>query len=70
MGCESCSCYYSCQYMQRRFGTKECHEHRVPVIIVHTLELMKREETLKCTKTIWNTEQPMGYKYFTRKIYV
>lgn len=69
MKCEDCSSYYSCQYMKHRFGTKECQEHRVQIIIVHTLELMKREEILKCTKTIWNTKQPVGYKYTTKKIY-
>lgn len=53
MKCESCSYYYSCQYMQQRFDTKECQEHRVQTIVVYTLELMNREEILKCTKTIY-----------------
>lgn len=69
MKCEGCSCYYSCQYMQHRFVAKECEEHDIQVSILHSLELREREELLQVTKTIWNTKQPAGYKYTTKKIY-
>lgn len=50
MDCENCKCYYSCQYMQHRFGVKECKEHDLQVLMVHDLELKVREEMLRGKK--------------------
>ncbi len=48
MNCENCKCFYSCQYMQDRFGTKECAVGRkIFVDRNHKRELQERERLIK-----------------------
>lgn len=53
MECKDCQNYYSCQYMQHRFSIKECQEHDIQVLMLHSLELIERKELLQVTKTIY-----------------
>lgn len=48
MDCENCKCYYSCQYMQHRFGVKECDSNKLILVDIRYIkELRARDEMLK-----------------------
>lgn len=55
---EECEKYWSCKYLQWRFGikNKKCGYDEIKVMQVHDLELRQREEILRGNKDV------RGYK--------
>lgn len=50
--CEECKSYWTCRYLQNRFGTKDkkCGYDKDKVEIIHNLELKARIKMIKGLK--------------------